>query len=80
VRTSYDRSTDTLYVKIRPLPSVGNRILSDDIVLDVGADGDPVGCEVQFASKHAEFVAELVLGRIDRELIPIDEPEPVNGD
>jgi uncharacterized protein YuzE len=80
VRTSYDRSTDTLYVKIRALPSVGNRVLSDDIVLDVGADGGPVGCEVQFASKHPEFVAELVLGRINRELIPIDEPEPVNGD
>ncbi len=77
MRTSYDRSTDTLYVKIRALPSVGNRVLSDDIVLDIGSDGEPVACEVQFASKHADFVAELVLGRIDRRLIPVDEPEPV---
>jgi uncharacterized protein YuzE len=79
VKTSYDRSTDTLYVKIRALPSVGNRILSDDIVLDVGADGNPVGCEVQFASKHHEFVAELVLGRINHELIPLEEPEAAAG-
>jgi uncharacterized protein YuzE len=79
MRTSYDRSTDTLYVKIRPLPSVGNRILSDDIVLDLGADGAPVACEVQFASKHSDFVAELVLGRINHELIPLDEPEAAAG-
>jgi uncharacterized protein YuzE len=73
MRTSYDRSTDTLYVKIRQLPSVTNRVLADDIVLDIGEDGEPVGCEVQFASKHSEFVAELVLGRINREFVRVDE-------
>ena len=79
MRTSYDRSTDTLYVKVRHSPSVGNRVLSDDIVLDVGADGEPVGCEVQFASKHSEFVAELILGRINREFIRVDESEPAGN-
>ena len=75
MKTKYDRDTDTLYVKIRALPPVGNRVLSDDIVLDIGSDGEPVGCEVQFASKHRNFVAALVLGRINRKLIPIDEAE-----
>jgi uncharacterized protein YuzE len=75
MKTSYDRATDTLYVKIRALPSVGNRVLSDDIVLDIGSDGEPVGCEVQFASRHRDFVAALVLGKINRKLIPVDESE-----
>jgi uncharacterized protein YuzE len=39
----YDPTTDSLYIKIRAEASVDNRILSDDVVIDLGADGQPVG-------------------------------------
>jgi uncharacterized protein YuzE len=46
----YDRPTDTLYIKLRPGESVDNEILCDgDIVIDIGADGAPLGYEIQHA-------------------------------
>ena len=56
----YDPTTDSLYVKVRPGPSVNNRITGDDIVIDLGADGDPVGYDIQHASLHPEAVAEAL--------------------
>jgi uncharacterized protein YuzE len=40
---NYDPATDSLYIKLRPGESVDNRIVSDDVVIDLGADGDPIG-------------------------------------
>ena len=51
---NYDPSTDSLYIKLRPGASVDNRIVSDDVVIDLGADGEPVGYDIQHASQHAE--------------------------
>jgi len=56
----YDPSTDSLYIKVRPGESVGNRIVSDDVVVDLGADGEPVGYDIQHASQHAEAIAEAL--------------------
>ena len=59
----YDRPTDTLYIKLRPGESVDNEILEDgDIVIDIGADGNPVGYEIQHASSKRDFIAAVVLG------------------
>jgi uncharacterized protein YuzE len=59
----YDRPTDTLYIKLRPSESVDNEILEDgDIVIDIGADGNPVGYEIQHASSKRDFIAAVVLG------------------
>jgi len=56
----YDPDTDNLYVKVRPGESVDNRILSDDVVIDLGADGEPVGYDIQRASQHADAIAEAL--------------------
>src|SRR5712691_5050063 len=56
----YDPATDSLYIKLRPGESVDNRILGDDVVIDLGADGEPVGYDIQHASQHAEAIAEAL--------------------
>lgn len=61
----YDPATDSLYVKVRPGASVENRVIGDDIVIDLGADGEPVGYDIQHASQHPDVIAEA-LGRLHR--------------
>ena len=31
----YDAATDSLYIKLRPGPSMDNRVVSDDLVIDL---------------------------------------------
>jgi uncharacterized protein YuzE len=61
----YDPTTDSLYIKLQPGESVDNCILSDDVVIDLGADGETVGYDIQHASRHAETIAEA-LGQLHR--------------
>jgi len=56
----YDAATDSLYIKLRPGESVDNRIVGDDIVVDIGIDGEPVGYDIQHASQHPEAIAEAL--------------------
>jgi uncharacterized protein YuzE len=56
----YDPSTDSLYIKLRPGPSVNNRIVNDDVVIDLDAGGEPIGYDIQHASRHAEAIAEAL--------------------
>lgn len=63
MKTSYDRSTDSLYVEIRPEPSCKTVEIEDDIMLDLGRDGQPVGYDIQHASTKTEFIARLILGQ-----------------
>ena len=56
----YDAATDSLYIKLRPGESVDNRIVGDDIVVDIGIDGEPVGYDIQHASRHPEAIAEAL--------------------
>jgi uncharacterized protein YuzE len=62
---SYDAATDSLYIKLRALESVDNRVIGDDIVIDLGRDGEPVGYDIQHASLHPEAIAEA-LGLLHR--------------
>ena len=57
---SYDAATDSLYIKIRPGRSIDNRVVNDDIVIDLGEDGEPVGYDIQHASRHADIIAEAL--------------------
>jgi uncharacterized protein YuzE len=61
MKTSYDKSTDSLYVEVRPLPSCRTVEIADDIMRDIGSDGLPVGYDVQHASTKTEFIARLIL-------------------
>jgi uncharacterized protein YuzE len=56
----YDPTTDSLYIKLRAGPSVNNRIVSDDVVIDLDAGGEPIGYDIQHASQHAETIAEAL--------------------
>ncbi len=56
----YDPSTDSLYIKVQAGESVNNRIISDDVVLDLGLDGEPVGYDIQHASQNADAIAHAL--------------------
>jgi uncharacterized protein YuzE len=58
-RVSYDPSTDSMYVKIRSGVSVRQRMdEAREVIVDLGEDGEPVGYDIQFASKHPDVIAE----------------------
>jgi uncharacterized protein YuzE len=56
----YDPATDSLYIKLRPEPSVDNRVVGDDLVIDLGTDGEPVGYDIQHASQHPDMIADAL--------------------
>jgi uncharacterized protein YuzE len=39
---------------------VNNRIVSDDVVIDLDAAGEPIGYDIQHASRQAEAIAEAL--------------------
>ncbi len=51
MKIRYDPKTDSLYIDLNAKPSVDSREISDDVVLDVDADGRPVGFDIQHASR-----------------------------
>lgn len=53
VRLSYDKSTDSLYIELRPMAAWRTREIGQDVMLDLGEDGEPVGYDVQHASGNA---------------------------
>lgn len=63
MKTRYDKSTDSLYVEVRPLPSARTIEIETDIMVDIGADGQPVGYDIQHASTKTEFIARVILER-----------------
>jgi uncharacterized protein YuzE len=63
MKTSYDKSTDSHYVEVRPLPSGRTVDIAEDVMLDIGSDGPAVGYDIQHASTKADFMARLILGQ-----------------
>ncbi|MGH6870364.1 MAG: DUF2283 domain-containing protein [Rhizomicrobium sp.] len=61
MKTRYDKTTDSLYVEVRPLPSRRTVEIEPDILLDLGEDGKPVGYDIQHASTKTEFIGKLIL-------------------
>ena len=65
----YDRSTDTMYVTFRE-GTVTHTVAHDerDYTIDFGEDGQPMGYEIQFASRHPDVIVEAlqILQRGDR--------------
>lgn len=61
MKTRYDKSTDSLYVEIRPLPANRTIEIEPDVMADLGEDGKPVGYDIQHASAKAEFIARVIL-------------------
>jgi uncharacterized protein YuzE len=62
VRLSYDKSTDSLYIELRSLPAKRTRELGEDVMLDLGEDGEPVGYDLQHASAKRDLIMSIILG------------------
>jgi len=62
VRLSYDKSTDSLYIELKPLPAKRTRAIGEDVMLDLGEDGEPVGYDVQHASAKQDLIMSIILG------------------
>ncbi|HYE48162.1 MAG TPA: DUF2283 domain-containing protein [Azospirillaceae bacterium] len=57
----YDPSTDSMYVTLGPGPAARQRVEDDrDLVIDLDAEGRPVGYDIQFASQHMDVVEEAL--------------------
>ena len=62
MKMNYDQTTDSLYVELRPPPSARTIEIEEDIMLDIGSDGEPVGYDIQHASTKTEFISRLIRG------------------
>ena len=60
MRLSYDSSTDSLYIELRPLAAKRTREIEPDVNLDIGADGEPVGYDIQHASAKRELILSII--------------------
>jgi uncharacterized protein YuzE len=67
-RLSYDKSTDSLYIELRSVPAKRTREIEQDVMLDLGEDGEPVGYDLQHASAKRDLILSIILG---------DEPKAV---
>ena len=63
VSLSYDKSTDSLYIELRPLPARRTQEIGEDVMLDLGEDGEPIGYDVQHASTKRDLIMSIILGR-----------------
>jgi uncharacterized protein YuzE len=66
LRLSYDKSTDSLYIELRPLPARRTTEIGADVMLDLGEDGEPVGYDVQYASTKRDLIMSIILGHEPR--------------
>ena len=66
VTLSYDKSTDSLYIEVRSLPAKATREIGEDVLLDVGEDGEPVGYDLQHASTKRDLIMSIILGHTPR--------------
>jgi len=57
----YDPSTDSMYITLRE-GRVAHTVAHDDrdFAVDMGEDGEPMGYDIQFASRHPDVIAEAL--------------------
>ncbi|MBD3241796.1 MAG: DUF2283 domain-containing protein [Chitinivibrionales bacterium] len=55
MKVSYFSDTDTLYIDLADRPSVDSDEVSPDIILDMDADSNIVGIEIEHASGHVDL-------------------------
>ena len=60
---NYYAQTDSIYIDLSSKPSVESQVVSDDLVIDFGEHGEPVGIDIQHASKILNL-SELVTHNI----------------
>ncbi|CAN5888184.1 hypothetical protein BH23ACT11_BH23ACT11_16020 [soil metagenome] len=62
MKFSYYPETDTLYIDLLERPGTDVLELATDFVVDVDADGTPVGIEVEHASERTDLTRLEVAG------------------
>jgi uncharacterized protein YuzE len=55
VRLSYYPETDSLYIELSDRPGSESREVSDGVVVDLDADGNAVGIDIQHASESLDL-------------------------
>ena len=51
MKLHYDRETDSLYIDLNARPSADSREIQDGLVIDLDANGQIVGIDIQHASE-----------------------------
>ena len=51
MKLHYDRETDSLYIDLNARPSADSREIQDGLVIDLDANGQVVGIDIQHASQ-----------------------------
>ena len=57
MKLHYYPETDSLYIELKPEASVDSLEISDGIVLDVDAAGNPVGIDIDGASRRLDLTS-----------------------
>jgi uncharacterized protein YuzE len=62
MKFSYYPETDTLYIDLAERPGADVLEIADDFVVDMDAQGIPVGIEIEHASQHTNLLHLEVRG------------------
>ena len=65
MKLHYYEETDSLYIEFRPGPGVETREVSEGLNVDLDADGDVVGFDIDRASR------QLDLSTLETEALPL---------
>jgi len=55
MKLHYDPETDSLYIDLNARPSADSQEVAEGVVLDLDADGQPVGIDIQHASRALDL-------------------------
>jgi uncharacterized protein YuzE len=61
MKLHYYSETDSLYIELRDRPGADVREVGEGIVLDVDADGNPVGIDIDAASRRLDLTTLEVI-------------------
>ena len=65
MKLQYYPDTDSLYVELKPVPGVETREISDGLIVDIDAEGQVVGFDIDHASRR------LDLSTLETEALPL---------
>ncbi|MGH3145569.1 MAG: DUF2283 domain-containing protein [Rubrobacter sp.] len=65
MKISYYPDTDSLYVELSEKPGADVVQISDDVVVDVDEDGNPVGIDISAGAREIGDLSELLLERVE---------------
>lgn len=55
MKLHYNLQTDSLYIDLNARPGVDSHEVGDGLVIDVDADGNPVGIDIEHASQRLDL-------------------------